>query len=367
MADGADQAPELSLVLRSVRDDVIRRWAGRVTQALGTAPLPAVELMDHMPEFVDALVRKAASPDSIEPRASASQHGSQRLRLGFDVGEVVREYGVLHECLIEAVADAGYPISPPEQCLVARAMSEGIADAVSQYVEQRDAELERQASEHLSFIAHEVRNGLASAMLTYQALRASSGVPDGALERLGRNLGSIAQVVDNELMQSWLRMGVEPAAQSVPIRPFLDELVADLRANARERRLEPQLALAEDLTISADPRLLRSAVSNLVTNALKFSPPGSTVTVRGWASEGRLLIEVADQCGGLPPGKAEELFSPLVQKHGDRSGFGLGLAIVRQAAEAHGGTVKVRDLPGVGCVFSLDLPLVPDLAAPAHR
>jgi signal transduction histidine kinase len=78
-----------------------------------------------------------------------------------------------------------------------------------------------------------------------------------------------------------------------------------------------------------------------------------------------LCIEVADQCGGLPPGRAEELFTPLVQRHGDRSGFGLGLAIVLQAAEAHGGTAKVHDVPHVGCVFSLDLPLLHELPGPA--
>ncbi|HEX9102683.1 MAG TPA: HAMP domain-containing sensor histidine kinase, partial [Polyangia bacterium] len=69
------------------------------------------------------------------------------------------------------------------------------------------------------------------------------------------------------------------------------------------------------------------------------------------------VIEVQDQCGGLPPGKTEELFSPFVQKGADRSGFGLGLAIARQAAESHHGTVKVANLPGVGCVFTIDLPV----------
>src|SRR5581483_10155687 len=105
------------------------------------------------------------------------------------------------------------------------------------------------------------------------------------------------------------------------------------------------------------PRLLRSALSNVVMNAVKFSRPDTEVHVRARSSEGRALIEVADACGGLPPGKAEELFAPMVQRGADRSGFGLGLAIALQATTAHRGTLKVRDVPGHGCVFTADLPL----------
>ena len=62
------------------------------------------------------------------------------------------------------------------------------------------------------------------------------------------------------------------------------------------------------------------------------------------------------RCGGLPDGASTELFEPFVQRGTDRSGLGLGLAIVRQAVEAHGGTVAVENLPGRGCVFTVRLP-----------
>ena len=68
------------------------------------------------------------------------------------------------------------------------------------------------------------------------------------------------------------------------------------------------------------------------------------------------MIQVADACGGLPLGKTEELFQPLVQRDEDRTGYGLGLAIARQAVEAHKGTLTVHDVPGTGCVFSIALP-----------
>jgi signal transduction histidine kinase len=109
------------------------------------------------------------------------------------------------------------------------------------------------------------------------------------------------------------------------------------------------------LEINADERLLVSAVSNLLQNALKFTRPGGQVILRGRTEEGTVVIEVEDECGGLPPGKHEELFTPYVQRHSQRRGLGLGLAITREAVEAHGGEVSVRNLPGKGCVFAVKL------------
>lgn len=67
-------------------------------------------------------------------------------------------------------------------------------------------------------------------------------------------------------------------------------------------------------------------------------------------------MEVADHCGGLPPGSAERMFTPFTQRSDDKSGLGLGLSIARQSIEADGGTLTVRDVPGTGCVFTIGLP-----------
>ena len=69
-----------------------------------------------------------------------------------------------------------------------------------------------------------------------------------------------------------------------------------------------------------------------------------------------VLIEVKDQCGGLPPGSAEIMFKPFTQRSDDKSGLGLGLSIARQSIEADAGTLSVRDMPGTGCVFTISLP-----------
>lgn len=111
--------------------------------------------------------------------------------------------------------------------------------------------------------------------------------------------------------------------------------------------------------VNADRKALRAAISNLVRNAVKLTKPGGQVHVRAKRAEARVVIEVEDACGGLPEGNVQKLFDPFVQVGLDRSGFGLGLAIAKQATEAHGGQLRVHDLPQKGCVFVLDLPEEP--------
>jgi len=232
----------------------------------------------------------------------------------------------------------------------------GISDAVSQYVKERDLEMQRQSSEHLGFIAHELRNPLGSARLAFERLRRKELTESRTVDMLDRGLRRTSEMIDSVLSQASLKMGVVPRLAPVALRPFLQEIEADAGAEAIDKGIQMEVSAPEDLVIEADPRLLRSAVSNLLHNALKFSREQSTVVVSAGHAEGRVTIEVADACGGLPPGKVEELFTPLVQRGENRTGFGLGLGIALQAAEAHNGTIRVRDMPGKGCAFILDLP-----------
>jgi signal transduction histidine kinase len=92
-------------------------------------------------------------------------------------------------------------------------------------------------------------------------------------------------------------------------------------------------------------------------NAFKFTRPSGHVWLRICPRAEHVSIEIEDECGGLPPGAAEALFRPFEQGGADRTGLGLGLAISRQAVEADGGKISVRDIPGKGCVFIVEMPL----------
>jgi signal transduction histidine kinase len=125
---------------------------------------------------------------------------------------------------------------------------------------------------------------------------------------------------------------------------------------AQQRHVEIAIQAPGALPFNGDQRLLRSAIENVLGNAVKFTHEGSAIGVRARRNDGTVTVEVEDGCGGLPQNNTTELFEPFVQRGENRTGFGLGLAIVKQAIEGHGGRVSVRNMPGKGCVFSLELP-----------
>jgi signal transduction histidine kinase len=241
--------------------------------------------------------------------------------------------------------------------VVSQWLNMGIAQAISQYVLERNVELQRQASEHLGFIAHELRNPLTAARFALQRLKLKELSQGGrTVDLLERNLKRTADMIDSALTHASLKLGVTIQPEPVHLAGLLEEIRLDAAVEAHNKGIEIEVAISEDLVLEADPRLLRSAIANLLLNAVKFSPAEGHVAVSVRRHEGRLLFEVSDSCGGLPTGKVEELFAPLVQRAENRSGFGLGLAIALQAAEAHNGTIKVTDFPGRGCSFVIDLP-----------
>ena len=116
------------------------------------------------------------------------------------------------------------------------------------------------------------------------------------------------------------------------------------------------LPVETGILVEADRHILAAALMNLLQNAFKFTRPASHVLLRAHAPNASVLVEVEDECGGLPQGKAEQLFRPFQQRGADRSGVGLGLSISREGVEANGGKLYVRNRPGKGCVFTIDLP-----------
>ena len=153
-------------------------------------------------------------------------------------------------------------------------------------------------------------------------------------------------------------------AQVFSLSGFIEELkvTSSLEAAARKCPLIVA-AVAPGLALSGDRDLLLAAAGNLLQNAFKFTQPGTEVTLHAHAVGDRIHIDVEDNCGGLRPGDAEAMFLPFIQRGDDKSGVGLGLSVSLRSVEANGGRLTVRDIPGRGCVFTIDLPRIADRAA----
>jgi signal transduction histidine kinase len=351
-------------VLASKRDEVMHRWKEIVRGTLALNALPTIELIDHLPQFVDEIIatlregtRASDTALATDESTTAAEHGTQRLRLGFSLDSVVREYGALRDALIATAVDAGLQPDLAELQLVFDCIIAGVAHAVSEYTYQRDAELRRQANEHFAFIAHELRNPLASAAMAFHQLKESGTLPQlRAVEILERGIHRTAELVDQTLQTARVASGVELRRQHTTLAALFADAELGALPEAQAKGVELRVVVSETDPLDVDIRLIGSAIGNLLRNAVRYSH-GGVVELRGRIANGRAIIEVEDCCGGLEPGKVESLFAPFVRVDQTQSGFGLGLAIVKQAVDAHDGTIRVQNLPTKGCVFVLEIPV----------
>ncbi len=147
------------------------------------------------------------------------------------------------------------------------------------------------------------------------------------------------------------------ADDSVSLGEFIEEVEVGASMEAGARGLTLAVTPVEPgVEVKVDRQLLAAAVANLLQNAFKFTRPHGHISLRTSSTKDHVLIEVEDECGGLPPGSANELFRPFERRSHNRSGLGLGLSISRKSVQAEGGEIHVRDRPGIGCVFTIDLP-----------
>src|SRR4029453_5287342 len=186
-------------------------------------------------------------------------------------------------------------------------------------------------NERLGSFAHELRNLLGSATLALAAIKAGNvGVAGATGAVLDRSLVGIRNLVDRSLSEVRVTAGLPAHHRRFSLAEFIAEVKAAAMLEAEVRECKLTVSIVDPrLAVEADRDLLLAAVGNLLQNAFKFTKPASEVTLHAYSSADRVLIDVQDNCGGLPPGDPERMFHPFVQAGTDRSGLGLGLSISR--------------------------------------
>ena len=367
--------------LTTNRAELIARCAQKVSDR--TPPGGRAEDMDSgVSPFLDQLIKTLGVEQTDEPMRSrsvsgpsgggnlafsevaetAARHGRELLRNGYTIDQVVHDYGDLCQSITDLAFENDSQIEIDEFRTLNRCLDNAIAEAVTEYSYQRDfAIADRQVKAlnvHLGEFAHEVRNQLNIAMLAFSAIKTGNVAPGGATGMvLDRSLLALKNLVNRSLSEVRVTAGLPVLSHLFSLSEFIYEigLSAQLEADLRGCSLSIR-AVQPGLAVDADRDLLSSAVGNLLHNAFKFTRERSEVTLKSYAAADRILIEVGDYCGGLAGADPEGLFRPFAQTGADRTGVGLGLSISRRSVEANNGTLTVRDFPGSGCVFTIDLP-----------
>lgn len=337
-------------------DALIERFVQRVRSAPEAEGVDRIELADSMPFFLDDLIEALAADVGIpREQSAAASHGIERLSIGFRIDRVVREFAMLGQVVLDVAREAGVEPSAQELDVLVRTVGDGAAISAREYMRRRESDLLAREAAHSGFLAHEMRNSLASARFAFDLLRRH--VPEEAASLLNivdLSLRQATQRLDDTLAGARLRGGAVSNVR-VFIGIMIEEIATEIRPQAEAKQIAIDVAADEGLMLEADPRLVRSALTNLVQNAVKFSRPESRVRIAATQHAGEVRVTVADACGGIAADKMQHIFAPFVQGGSDGRGFGLGLAIAREAAEAQGGTLTVENVADTGCVFTLTL------------
>jgi signal transduction histidine kinase len=366
--------------LTTNRSDLIERCRLKVAKRLAPKVTDA-ELAHGIPAFLDQLIKTLEVEQTSEPMlsrkvsgpagggpavseigATATLHGRELSLQGFTVEQVVHDYGDLCQAITDLAFEGGAPIEIDEFRTLNRCLDNGIADAVTEYAFQRNALLEnveiKALNERLGFLAHELRNHLHTATLAVTAIKAGNAGMSGATGAvLDRSLIGMHRLIDRSLADVRISAGMPPRHGLISLADFISDVKISASLEAESRGciftvgdVDPLLAL------DVDREMLFSSVGNLLQNAFKFTHLLTEVSLSAYAATDRIRIDVADHCGGLPRGAADNIFPPFKQSSADKSGLGLGLSICRRGVEANNGVLRVRDIPGAGCVFTIDLP-----------
>ena len=372
--------PLLHDLLTAHRIELIDRCREKAAKRLapGTAPLG----LEHgVPLFLDQIIKTlqieqtadpmqsrsvsgpaGGGPSTSEVRAAATLHGHELLKGGYSVDQVVHDYGDLCQAITDLAFERHSPIEVDEFRTLNRCLDNGIAHAVTEFASQRDSMMSTQSvlalHEQLGSLAHDLRDLTHTAMLAVAAIKTGNvGLTGATGALLDRSLDGLRRRIDRALAESRASVGLPRAVQKVSMADF----VAAIKTSASLDALAAECTLTvaeveEGLEIQGDRDLLLTAVENLLHNAFKFTKRHTEVSLNVYSAADRVIIDVADHCGGLPPGTHEELFLPFKQGSANRIGVGLGLSICRRNVEANDGVLRVRDVPGSGCVFTIDLP-----------
>lgn len=361
-ADEPRDRAELADLIDTCKDEIAARWVDRVGAELEPG-VGVTQLRDAMPDYLARLALALRSTDPLSRSGSAvwqdvaREHALTRVRLGFDIDQLVREFIVLRQVLSEVAGEHARSLNAPQAARIADLVEAAIAVAVRSYAEARDYSARRKQAEHVAFVTHELRNPLSAVKLA--AIRVRRDAPptsERALQILDRNVGRLEDLINSVLQAERLQAGqLRPHIVDVTLGDLLARPVATARMAAAAKGLTLHVRYDAGLLVRADRELAATAISNVLDNAVRFTSVGE-VRATAEPSADRVTLDVWDNCAGLSEEELRVIFEPFERTHSNRPGVGLGLAIARRVLDAQGGAIGAESTADRGCHFWITLP-----------
>ena len=219
----------------------------------------------------------------------------------------------------------------------------------------------------LTRISHEFRTPLTVILGPLQRVREQTSANEERryLDAVERNASRLLRLVDQMLGLTRIGAGQEELTVPVAVAPILEQIVASFESLAEDRGIVLSIVRADALVLQSTADAFEKIAVNLISNAIKYTAAGGRVSVSQWAEGALGVLAVADNGRGIAAEFLERIFEPFERAHDEAEripGSGLGLAVVRELTEAHGGRVEVDSVPGNGSTFRVYWPLASGMA-----
>jgi len=356
------------------KDALMAEWRDRVLDIPEARQLDKPTLNDMMPRLLDELVLALSGrehPSVLEaPHAEAPKlHGLERLHAGYNIVEVVAEYTILQELLFELSEQQAIDISGEPTRIITRLFGRAIAAAVDTFAREKTVEIQQKREEHFSFVVHDLRTPL-GAMETAVAVLKQALPRDvnsgqvarmlGILERNGQRLHALLKRTSHEQQRVILATHeTAPERREFDLWPLVERLFADIQPVMTHAEVRLVNEVPIDLVVFADSLMLSQIFQNLISNALRYTTRGQ-IRIGAERLEGghghSVRCWVADTGCGIEQNRIGRIFEKLESDRLHEGGLGLGLSIVKQLVEAHGGSVTVDSEVGRGSTFFFTIP-----------
>jgi len=350
------------------QEEIVDEWRLQVSDLLRERHLDKPTLTDHMPDLIAEITRdlelsRDGSIAAEQTRGSPPVHGVQRFHDGLDVGEVVGEYNLLRAAFSTVAERHDLYLVGEAARIINRRIDEAVRLSVMAYAAQQALMRKEQEDEHLAFVAHDLRTPLNAVCLLVDQLRygldeKTLSASGNLFEILQRNLQRvndlITKVLEAKLPTSGLGTSFQPERRTFELWPLVQRLIMDLHPVASKHDITVVNEIPHSLTMFADAGLISQVFQNLLGNSFKYAARGRIV-VSACEDDSGVNCVVQDNGTGIPLEMLSKVFDKLATDP-EREGTGVGLTIVKQIVEAHGGTVSADNAHDSGATLRFSIP-----------
>ena len=373
-----------------IEGQILSRWREQVRcdPDLGSLmrDLEDQELEDHLPALANKVIKAVRGEPTKDLEDDAAKHGRQRRALGFSVVSLLRELQIFRRVMTDMVQEIVGETGTAEEIeggrdliidTVDRSMNLSILQYTMGAEEERNSargeakELHGQRDRFLATLSHELRNQISPILLSVQLLKQLEPTDErrtAVVDRIERQARHQAILIDDLLDISRFRYGkLDLKRENLDLRMPVQHAAETFQNEFVAKRLKLEVDLPPaPLFASADETRISQVLINLLTNSLKFTPTGGTVSVALAEEEGFALLTVRDTGVGIDPEVLPHLFTMFFQPNdppkGVRTGLGVGLAVAKVLVDLHGGTIEAHSKgEGQGAEFTIRLPLVAEM------